>query len=101
MKKIALLSFSILAFEAIAQGSSQSQNTWKFPTNIQGICKNIEQSLVQTYKLELENNQIFANEQLPENQRREANFIADGARKRQRLDEERWYKLGCINFQKN
>ncbi len=92
---------AFFAFGAIAQGNSLSQSTWKFPTNIQGICKNIEQSLVQTYKLELENNQIFANEQLPENQRREANFIADGARKRQRLDEERWYKLGCINFQKN
>ncbi len=101
MKRTTLLMVAFFAFGAIAQGNSLSQSTWKFPTNIQGICKNIEQSLVQTYKLELENNQIFANEQLPENQRREANFIADGARKRQRLDEERWYKLGCINFQKN
>lgn len=101
MKRRTLLMVAFFAFEAIAQGNSQPQSTWKFPTNIQGICKNIEQSLVQVYKLEIENNRIAANEQLPENQRREANVLAEAARKSQRQDEERWYKLGCINFQKN
>lgn len=67
-------------------------------TNVEGICKNIEQSLVELIKIESDNLKVFLNTQLNDTQRNEAWAAVDGSKRTQRIDEERWNKLGCIHF---
>jgi hypothetical protein len=76
----------------------QAPPNWKIPTNIEGICKNTEGSLVQLYKAEREYVKEGLNMQLTDAQRHNAWAMVEATKNSQRGDEDKWNKLGCIHF---
>jgi DNA-binding NtrC family response regulator len=75
--------------------AQQSSSQWKFPTNVVELCKNLENSIISTYKSEIEANRATINVQLSAAERSDASAISDAAKKFQRINEDSWYKLNC------
>lgn len=105
MKKLISCIATIFVFNVYGQINLGSQLSppnpnWKMPANVEGICKNIEVSLIQLIKIENDNFKIFLNTQMTDAQRNDAWTAVDGSKRTQRIEEERWSKLGCIHYYK-
>ncbi len=100
MKTLIIFLLTIFAFNAHAQTTPTlpAPPNWKLPTNIEGICKNTESFLVQLYKAEHDNIKEALNPQLTDVKRSEAWTLVEASKTSQRLNEDRWSKLGCIHF---
>ena len=92
MKYLIAVIFSLIVVSSHAQ---QNSTPWKFPTNIIELCKNLENSIISTYKSEIEANRATVNSQLSIAERNEASAMSDAAKRFQRVNEESWYKLNC------
>jgi hypothetical protein len=92
MKYLFVIIFSLTAVGLKAQ---QQSSQWQSPNNIVELCKNIENSIINAYKAEIAANNKNINSQLSIAERNEASDMSDAARQFQRLNEDRWYKLGC------
>ena len=102
MKTLFIFLLSIISISTYGQTASAlpPPANWKMPTNIEGICKNTESFLVQLYKAEQDNAKDALNPQLTDVQRREAWTLVEASKTSQRLNEDRWNKLGCIHYMK-
>jgi hypothetical protein len=69
MKYLIAVIFSLIVVSSHAQ---QNSTPWKFPTNIIELCKNLENSIISTYKSEIEANRATVNSQLSIAERNEA-----------------------------
>ncbi len=88
--------FFIATFSNIYAQQSPSQ--WKFPTNIVELCKNLENSIISTYRHEIEANRATINTQLSAAERNDAYAISDAAKKAKRVHEDSWHKLNCTHL---
>lgn len=85
----------ILSLTVASSYAQQHSTQWKFPTNIIEFCKNLESTIISTYKSEIEANRVTVNSQSSIAERNEASAISDAAKKFQRINEDSWYKLNC------
>lgn len=92
MKFLSLIFFIFACCTAHAQ---QNPSQWKFPTNIIELCRNLENSIISTYKSEIEANRATINAQLSIAERNDASAMSDAAKRFQRVSEDSWYKLNC------
>lgn len=90
--KYLLLIICFFAFELKAQQPSSQRLA---PTNVVELCKNIENSIILIHKAEIAENTRKIDMQLSIAERNEASSMSDAAARYQRLNEDRWYKLGC------
>jgi hypothetical protein len=95
MKKRITLAALVVTLSAYAQ---QPAGQFKMPSNIIDLCKNIENSILQGYRTEIEANRSVVNAQLTAAERNDAYALSEAAKKYQRVDEERWHKLGCTSL---
>jgi hypothetical protein len=98
MKEVLTVTVVLFALNAEAQQRSQQVTEWQFPKNVVELCKEVENSLIQTYRMEIEANRVSVNGQVSPIERSDASTLSDAAKKFQRIHEERWYKLGCVNL---
>lgn len=92
MKFLSVIFFASTFCTAHAQ---QNPSQWRFPTNIVELCKNLENSIISTYKSEIEANRAAINAQLSIAERNDASAMSDAAKRFQRVNEDSWYKLNC------
>lgn len=98
MKKFLTVTAVLFSLNTEAQQRNQQATEWQFPKNVVELCKDVENSLIQTYRMEIEANRVLVNGQVSAIERSDASTLSDAAKKSQRINEERWYKLGCVNL---
>ena len=92
MKYLIVIICFLITFELKAQQPSSQRLA---PTNVVELCKNIENSIIFIHKAEIAENTKKIDMQLSIAERNEASSMSDAAARYQRLNEDRWYKLGC------
>ena len=86
----------ILSLTVASSYAQQQSKQWIFPPkNIIELCKNLESTIISTYKSEKEATSVIVNSQSSNAERNEASAISDAAKKYQILNEDSWYKLNC------
>lgn len=86
--------FLLTAFSAFAQQSGQ----FRIPENLIDLCRNLENSMIQLSIYELNADRTILSSEATSPEKANAITAKDAIQKSQRVNEDRWYKLGCITL---